>query len=122
MSLKRVLEPEVMDSSEEAEDYNAMDHSHVNQVFVQDLLAFVEAHGKPLGDVLDLGTGTALIPIELCQRDANCRVMAIDMAIMGSKTAEACTGCLPGSCAAARGPRSTRERSRDDRGGGPTAA
>ena len=81
MSLKRVLEPEVMDSSEEAEDYNAMDHSHVNQVFVQDLLAFVEAHGKPLGDVLDLGTGTALIPIELCQRDANCRVMAIDMAI-----------------------------------------
>ena len=81
MSLKRVLEPEVMDSSEEAEDYNAMDHSHVNQVFVQDLLAFVEAHGKPLGDVLDLGTGTALIPIELCQREANCRVMAIDMAI-----------------------------------------
>ena len=81
MSLKRELEPEVMDSSEEAEDYNAMDHSQVNQVFVQDMLAFAKAHGKSLEDVLDLGTGTALIPVELCQQDANCRVMAIDMAV-----------------------------------------
>ena len=81
MSLERELEPEVMDSSEEAEDYNAMDHSQVNQVFVQDMLAFAKAHGKSLEDVLDLGTGTALIPVELCQQDANCRVMAIDMAV-----------------------------------------
>jgi ubiquinone/menaquinone biosynthesis C-methylase UbiE len=31
-------------------------------------------------DVLDLGTGTAQIPIELCRRCAQCRVMACDAA------------------------------------------
>jgi ubiquinone/menaquinone biosynthesis C-methylase UbiE len=31
-------------------------------------------------DVLDLGTGTALIPIELCRRYEPCRVMAADAA------------------------------------------
>ena len=40
MNLKRVLEPEVMDTPEEANDYNDMDHSQVNEVFVQDMLAF----------------------------------------------------------------------------------
>ncbi len=81
MSLERVLEPEVMDTLEEAQDYNEMDHSHVNQVFVTELLEFAAGHQVELGDVLDLGTGTALIPIELCKRHSTCRVMAIDMAI-----------------------------------------
>src|SRR5437762_2094831 len=36
--LERVLESEVMDSEAEAADYDAMDHSHVNQVFVADLI------------------------------------------------------------------------------------
>ena len=82
MTLKRVLEPEVMDTAEEARDYNGMDHAEVNRVFVEDLLAFTRQHGThELGDVLDVGTGTALIPIELCQADSECRVMAIDMAV-----------------------------------------
>ena len=76
-SLHRILEPEVMDSIDEAFDYNAMDHSTVNRVFVDDLLT---ACPTP-GDVLDLGTGTALIPIELCQREETCRVMAGDAAV-----------------------------------------
>jgi 2-polyprenyl-3-methyl-5-hydroxy-6-metoxy-1,4-benzoquinol methylase len=33
-----------------------------------------------LGDVLDVGTGTALIPVELCRRHPFCRIMATDMA------------------------------------------
>ena len=41
MSLKRVLEPEVMDTIEEARDYDQMDHSAVNQLFVADMLAFI---------------------------------------------------------------------------------
>ena len=77
MSLQRVLEPEVMDTPEEARDYNEMDHSEVNRVFVDDLLAC----GEIAGDVLDLGTGTALIPIELCHRVAECRVMACDSSV-----------------------------------------
>ncbi len=75
--LSRVLEPEVMDTPEEARAYNAMDHSEVNRRFVDDFLA-----ARPdLGEVLDLGTGTALIPIELCQRAAEARVLAIDLSV-----------------------------------------
>ena len=72
--LNRVLEPEVMDDRDEAVEYNDMDHGLVNRNFVIDLLA-----AGPVGtDCLDLGTGTALIPIELCQRDDDVRVMAAD--------------------------------------------
>ena len=74
--LERILEPEVMDSDAEASDYDAMDHSQVNTLFVDDLLAF----GDIGTDILDLGTGTARIPIELCQRNDSCRILAIDMA------------------------------------------
>ena len=82
MNLERILEPEVMDTAEEARDYNDMDHSDVNRVFVTDLLEFANGHNiAELGDVLDLGTGTAQIPIELCSRNPGCRVMAIDMSI-----------------------------------------
>ena len=75
--LNRVLEPEVMDTELEARDYNDMDHSEVNRSFVDDFLGV----GFNGGTVLDVGTGTALIPIELCHRDIECRVMAIDMAV-----------------------------------------
>jgi ubiquinone/menaquinone biosynthesis C-methylase UbiE len=77
MTLQRVLEPEVMDTPEEAADYDAMDHSEVNRIFVDDLLA--NGDGEIEGDILDLGTGTALIPVELCQRVEECRVMAADL-------------------------------------------
>jgi ubiquinone/menaquinone biosynthesis C-methylase UbiE len=74
--LPRVLEPEVMDSAEEALDYDSMDHSEVNARFVTDLLAA----GLPEGPLLDLGTGTAQIPIELCRRVPAARVVATDLA------------------------------------------
>lgn len=77
MALERVLEPEVMDSDDEARDYDAMDHAHVNRVFVADLLAA----GPLADDVLDVGTGTAQIPIELCRQHDECRVMAVDAAV-----------------------------------------
>jgi ubiquinone/menaquinone biosynthesis C-methylase UbiE len=72
--LDRVLEPEVMDDRAEAIEYNDMDHRLVNRNFVTDLMA-----AGPIGmDCLDLGTGTALIPIELCQQNEDVRVMAAD--------------------------------------------
>ncbi len=74
--LSRVLEPEVMDSAEEALDYDSMDHSQVNRLFVTDLL-----HLQPnLQSLLDVGTGTGQIPIELCSRLPSVQVIAIDMA------------------------------------------
>jgi ubiquinone/menaquinone biosynthesis C-methylase UbiE len=74
--LSRVLEPEVMDSAEEARDYDAMDHSHVNQLFVADLLQL----RTDFPTVLDVGAGTAQIPIVLCENHPTVHVVAIDMA------------------------------------------
>jgi ubiquinone/menaquinone biosynthesis C-methylase UbiE len=97
--IPRVLEPEVMDSPDDARDYDSMDHRAVNQRFVEDLLAiFSETEQRITGapqsalsgsedqeprllDVLDLGTGTAQIPIEFCNRYPDVRVMATDAAI-----------------------------------------
>jgi ubiquinone/menaquinone biosynthesis C-methylase UbiE len=103
--LHRVLEPEVMDTAAEAIDYDAMDHSAVNRLFVTDFLFAALAAGLPVdrepmsgervarsGDrpqrlgtlspveILDLGTGTAQIPIELCRRAPSPRVTAVDLA------------------------------------------
>jgi ubiquinone/menaquinone biosynthesis C-methylase UbiE len=82
MPLDRLLETEVMDTPQEALDYDAMDHSAVNRLFVDDLLAALGPTDPATQlDVLDLGTGTALIPIELCRRFGPCRVMACDAAV-----------------------------------------
>jgi ubiquinone/menaquinone biosynthesis C-methylase UbiE len=74
--LDRVLEPEVMDSAEEARDYDAMDHSTVNRVFAADFLAIWQGQGP----ILDVGAGTAQIPIELCKQAPGFRIVAIDLA------------------------------------------
>src|SRR5687767_12288421 len=74
--LSRVLEPEVMDSAEEAHDYDAMDHREVNRVFVADFLAVWDGQSP----ILDTGTGTAQIPIELCRQAPTARVVGIDLA------------------------------------------
>jgi ubiquinone/menaquinone biosynthesis C-methylase UbiE len=80
--LARVLEPEVMDSPQEAIDYDTMDHSTVNRLFVADFLELWRARfpAAAAGEILDLGTGTAQIPIELLRRDAGFHVLAIDLA------------------------------------------
>ncbi len=64
-----------MDTADEAMAYDAMDHRQVNRQFVDDLLSA----GPVSGELLDLGTGTALIPIELCQRVDQVNVVAVDM-------------------------------------------
>jgi ubiquinone/menaquinone biosynthesis C-methylase UbiE len=74
--LARVLEPEVMDTAEEARDYDAMDHSQVNRAFVADFLAAWPGD-NPL---LDFGTGTAQIPVELCRAHPAAEVVGIDLA------------------------------------------
>lgn len=85
MSLPRVLEVEYMDTVEEAAAYDTMDHSHVNRLFVADLLAALGGRSADpdaaMLDVLDLGAGTARIPIELCQQHADARVLAVDAAV-----------------------------------------
>ena len=74
--LQRVLETEAMDTAAEAIGYNTMDHAEVNRRFVNDLLAIE----PDVRQVVDLGTGTALIPIELCMRHSGAHVVGVDMA------------------------------------------
>jgi 2-polyprenyl-3-methyl-5-hydroxy-6-metoxy-1,4-benzoquinol methylase len=76
--IPRVLEPESMETAEDVEQYDAMDHSEVNNRFVAD---FLEAHGPCRGgEILDVGTGTALIPIALVRADTYARVVGFDLA------------------------------------------
>lgn len=82
--LPRRLEPEVMDTREEALDYNSMDHSDVNRLFAEAVLPLIASspqHEKSSEvTLLDLGTGTALIPIEVCRHKKNIKIIATDLA------------------------------------------
>jgi ubiquinone/menaquinone biosynthesis C-methylase UbiE len=86
--LPRILEPEVMDTAEDAREYDSMDHSTVNAVFVDDLLLALSdwslqrpvetAHSNIT--ILDLGAGTAQIPVELARRAPGVYITAVDAA------------------------------------------
>ena len=75
--LTRILEPEIMDSADDAREYDAMDHSAVNSQFVGDLLTSLPNSPR---QVLDLGAGTAQIPIELARRAPHLHIIAVDAA------------------------------------------
>ena len=77
-SLQRILEPEVMDTLEEAFEYDSMDHSQVNEVFCNDF--FAARNLKDGVQILDVGTGTAQIPIVMCKRNTGLKITAIDLA------------------------------------------
>lgn len=75
--MQRVLEPEVMDTWEEAIEYDAMDFTEVNTAFAKRAIAL----GLPISArVLDAGTGTARIPVLLCQMRPHWQVFGIDLA------------------------------------------
>jgi ubiquinone/menaquinone biosynthesis C-methylase UbiE len=90
--LERVLETEQMDTDRDAREYDAMDHAAVNAQFVADLFDAlnsladwslkrpVQSAESPALEILDLGTGTAQLAIELCRRAPGIRVVAIDAA------------------------------------------
>ena len=73
--MKRILEPEVMDTTEAAEAYDAMEHGEVDQTFVDRIATL----GAESGHFLDVGTGPAQIPILLAQRCPNINITAIDL-------------------------------------------
>lgn len=85
--LSRIPETELMNDPVEARAYDEMDHTAVNTAFVSDLLASGLLDSGPVDEeadtsfVLDVGTGTALIPIELCKRFHSCQVIAQDGAV-----------------------------------------
>jgi ubiquinone/menaquinone biosynthesis C-methylase UbiE len=86
--LPRILEPELMDTADDAREYDSMDHAHVNQLFVTDLLHALTdwslqrrvETGLPALQILDLGAGTAQIPVELARRAPHLHITAVDAA------------------------------------------
>lgn len=74
MHLKRELEPEVMDSPDEAAQYDAMDHREVNEAFIHRLIE-LGAHGR----MLDIGAGPGQITILAGERIADSRIVGIDL-------------------------------------------
>jgi ubiquinone/menaquinone biosynthesis C-methylase UbiE len=92
--LARVLEPEVMDSPDEAQAYDTMDHAAVNRIFVRDFLAT----SPDVSRVADLGTGTAQIPLALHSERPTAYVCAVDAAwsmlvLAGENYRRAACGC-----------------------------
>mgnify|MGYP000668070601 CR=1 FL=1 len=76
--MKRILEPEVMDTVEDAEEYDAMDFSESDTGFAERAAALLGV--MPGGRVLDIGTGTAKIPVLFLARRPGSKVLAVDMA------------------------------------------
>ncbi|WP_066121977.1 class I SAM-dependent methyltransferase [Geminocystis sp. NIES-3709] len=74
--MDRILEPEVMDNDIEAYEYDQMDFTEVNTDFA--LLA--SKLGRNEGKVLDIGTGTARIPIILSDLCPKWHITAVDLA------------------------------------------
>ncbi|MFO0678238.1 MAG: class I SAM-dependent methyltransferase [Polyangiaceae bacterium] len=78
-TLPRVLEPEVMDTAEEASDYDAMDHGVVNAAFADDVVRLLGGRDAE-GSVVDIGTGTALIPVAVAGRTTRITLVGVDLA------------------------------------------
>ncbi len=87
--LPRIPEPELMTAIAEVVAYDQMAHTAVNQLFVDDVLKAwnhrpnriiydLVGPDMPTIEVVDLGTGTAQIPILLCQCDEDVRCVGID--------------------------------------------
>src|SRR5688572_12631839 len=74
----RILEPELMDTAEDAEEYDAMDFSEANGRFAEDAVGLVAGVVEP--QVLDVGTGTAQIPLLMLDRRADLKIVAVDAA------------------------------------------
>jgi len=78
MALARILEPELMDTEAEAEEYHAMDFSESDARFAEAALALVLGVRSP--EILDVGTGTAKIPVLMAKARPDLRVVALDPA------------------------------------------
>jgi ubiquinone/menaquinone biosynthesis C-methylase UbiE len=72
--MPRILEPEVMDTPEEADGYDAMDHEGPNREFV-DRLSELGATGA----MLDIGTGPGHLPLLVCERFPGATVVGVDL-------------------------------------------
>ena len=81
--MERVLEPEVMDTVEEAESYDAMDHSGPNSAFVERLVELGAG-----GRVLDIGCGPGHVPLMLVAMLPEAEILGVDLSTEMLRIAE----------------------------------
>lgn len=103
-AMRRTLEPEVMDTAEDALEYDAMDFAEPDTRFAEAAAALLGDAPPAAARVLDIGTGTAKIPILLLGRRPGLSVLAVDMAEEMLRVAAASVerAGLAASCALAR--------------------
>lgn len=77
--LTRILEPEVMDTAEDAREYDEMDFAQVNTLFADECVRLAGGKQFGAGRMLDLGAGTARIPILIAKRLKQARMVAVDL-------------------------------------------
>jgi ubiquinone/menaquinone biosynthesis C-methylase UbiE len=74
--LDRTLEPEVMDTEEDAAEYEAIDNTEVNSEFVDHVMRVGPVHGS----AIDIGAGPGHVAVLLARRAPEMRVLAVDLA------------------------------------------
>jgi cyclopropane fatty-acyl-phospholipid synthase-like methyltransferase len=84
--MERVLEPELMEDSEQAAAYAAADFSQENQGFVDRFAEYFPDFAN--GHVLDAGCGPADIPIRFARRYPACQLTAVDASMPMIRLAE----------------------------------
>jgi ubiquinone/menaquinone biosynthesis C-methylase UbiE len=72
--MERILEVEAMDTAQEAEAYDSMDHGEANTSFLNRLLEL-----GVNGFTLDVGTGPGHLPLMLCDASPTVTVTGIDL-------------------------------------------
>ncbi len=75
--LARILEPEIMDTEEDAIQYNSIPNNDVNLAFVEEVLKFSPVNASRL---VDLGSGPAHIPILFALKRPQILITAVELA------------------------------------------
>lgn len=76
--MRRILEPELMDTEDDALEYHAMDFSESDGACAKLALELVRTIERPR--VVDFGTGTAKVPVLMARARRDLEVLALDPA------------------------------------------
>lgn len=75
--LARILEPEIMDTEEDATEYDSIPNDDVNAAFVEEVLNISPLDAKQL---VDLGSGPDHIPILFALKNLQLKITAVELA------------------------------------------
>ena len=77
LMLARILEPEIMDTAEDATEYNSIPNDDINAAFVEEVLNLLPINAIKL---VDLGSGPAHIPILFALKRPQLTITAVELA------------------------------------------